>query len=860
MEKKSDIVIIGGGIAGCALFYGLAKNDADVVLLEGDKIGAGLSSMPPRALQLLARRIHNFDASNIQTLQNMFLHHIERLAGHNFFHYQDPEKQSDDAMICFGNDDDRQWLKQILYDTEYMYSVVNLARHLIPKEKFDKHNIPLIDPDKSDFILEYLLQIFLIKPKETLLALIKLAGILGKQYHEDSKVTEIAKNADGSWRVTLADGTSITANHVVNAAGNHAPQIAEMAGFTLPLRKVAHYCFLLKDSTDFFDDDKVTPNYLSLSDDFYLYIDRPNLVLNFFPKQRRIIDDENPLTFKGKPVTYGEKIACSDADFPELADDFARIYRVMPQLKDRISHYIPSAMLTTPDNQPLIGAANIANKAEQENFWLACGFIEGFSQVIALEAGLVHKILDKDYRTDTVNIDIFHPARFGNYTDEWLEKNIILNPNFKHYDDDGHANLHRAKIAHPLTAEYQKINTPLMTQWGYATPAFFNKNSKQKSPHPQSAHPKDNFQTINDEQLQLRKEGGYYDIGHHAKIAVTGKDAEKFVNFVSVGKAPGLGEMKVAPLVNQAGKLEVLFTLGHIAQNHFWLIGSHDKHQTNFHYLQTLQARYKFDVTLENLTDKFSGIAVAGPQAKALVSDFFDADMRFLNIRQEKINQLDCVIVRFSITGEQGYEIYAANADMAELYGLVASKAEKLNLKPIGYYAIQALRLEAGFASSYEFQNNNNLYMLGMGKYIDFAKDDFLHKDILLKQQAAKHYAIFHHLKIIRLGMADIYDLDFRHEAYSNKHIDFIVMDEQNLFDISKLYFRHQGIGNSLAFAANSNTIYGFGWLNLEPIHTTEQAYNRHAAIQYHLPEYDGLSLMMQTSKTFKIIHNETIK
>ncbi len=41
MKKKTDVVIVGGGVNGCSLAYNLAKNDVDVVLFEKNYLSSG---------------------------------------------------------------------------------------------------------------------------------------------------------------------------------------------------------------------------------------------------------------------------------------------------------------------------------------------------------------------------------------------------------------------------------------------------------------------------------------------------------------------------------------------------------------------------------------------------------------------------------------------------------------------------------------------------------------------------------------------------------------------------------------------------------------------------------------------------
>ncbi|MCH9844500.1 MAG: FAD-dependent oxidoreductase [Alphaproteobacteria bacterium] len=800
MKSKTDIVIIGGGIIGCSLLFGLSALKRETVLVEAGTLGAGLSSLPPRALQLPARRIENFDTSHTQSYQTLFLQHIERVCGTQFFHSHDKDTWTDTGFIAHARDDRILELQQLMHHFTRQAETIATINHFIDNQHLSEHNIPLINNIPEGYLYQLIMESFTLKPLATLQALAEAAKVTGGEYQEKCAVTSISKNQDGTWQITTTKG-DITANHVVNAAGNGANHIASLTGHQLPLRPVQHYCFLLEHAEDFFDKDKLPPNYLGISDDFYLYVHDKYLVLNLFAKNRTITGD-TPTDFKGNKVIAGEKIACTQQDFPELQEDFARIFALMPELQDRITHYMPSDILVSPDGKPLLGAID-------DNLWLACGFSEGFSQEILVRIGLASSIADTDNHTETVDITEFSPTRFNDMDEDWIVTNIEKNPFYRH-DTNSDANdnsngefpdQHQAQ-PHPLQQEFISDNAALMAKKHFATPKFFK--DKQAA----SNHPEDNIAIINQEQIQMREIGGYYDVGHHAKFEITGKDAAKFASFISAGKHPDKGQMKVAPIINKQGKPHTILTLGCLDDNCYWLIGGGDRHYIDHAYLLYLQKQSKMDVTINNISKSYSGIAIAGAKAQTLFSQFSDITLPFLGINKVAIKGIDAVIVKFSITGEKGYEIYVPNQHINKLYQTIQTEAKSVDMKPVGFYALQALRLEAGFPIWQEMQGITTLYGLGMQNHIDYDKQDFWQKPLLEKQRVVKQYPLFQHVELMRVGHID-------HIGFlGGNHIKPQELDQQDFCDISRLYYQRPFLHFSFAYAAHSKSVYGFGWLH----------------------------------------------
>ena len=54
-----------------------------------------------------------------------------------------------------------------------------------------------------------------------------------------NRVTGIERTSGGEWRVDTEQG-SITCEHIVNAAGSFADQVAQMTGIRLPIVNMEH--------------------------------------------------------------------------------------------------------------------------------------------------------------------------------------------------------------------------------------------------------------------------------------------------------------------------------------------------------------------------------------------------------------------------------------------------------------------------------------------------------------------------------------------------------------------------------------------------------------------------------------------
>jgi folate-binding protein YgfZ len=115
------------------------------------------------------------------------------------------------------------------------------------------------------------------------------------------------------------------------------------------------------------------------------------------------------------------------------------------------------------------------------------------------------------------------------------------------------------------------------------------------------------------------------------------------------------------------------------------------------------------DVTLDDATERFGAIAIEGPQAPALLHQICGIQLEAMakhTHAQVTIDSLPCRMIRCSHTGEPGAEFIAARSQLSALWESLLAAVRARGGGPIGYAALNALRLEAGIPwFSYDFDD-----------------------------------------------------------------------------------------------------------------------------------------------------------
>ena len=82
----------------------------------------------------------------------------------------------------------------------------------------------------------------------------------------------------------------------------------------------------------------------------------------------------------------------------------------------------------------------------------------------------------------------------------------------------------------------------------------------------------------------------------------------------------------------------------------------------------------RFDVTIEDSTDKIGTLSLQGPTSRDILKNVSDADMdslRYFGLRQAKLDGVHVVISRTGYTGDLGYEVWVEREQALKVYDAI---------------------------------------------------------------------------------------------------------------------------------------------------------------------------------------------
>src|SRR5262245_7263815 len=104
-------------------------------------------------------------------------------------------------------------------------------------------------------------------------------------------------------------------------------------------------------------------------------------------------------------------------------------------------------------------------------------------------------------------------------------------------------------------------------------------------------------------------------------------------------------------------------------------------------------------VTIDDVTGAYGCLCLWGPSAREILAPLAEAplDFGFMRARRLHVGAVPVLAQRVTFVGEFGWELYAPTEYMLTLWDSLMAAGTPLGLRPAGYRAMDAMRLEKGY-------------------------------------------------------------------------------------------------------------------------------------------------------------------
>ncbi|WP_138936168.1 GcvT family protein [Roseovarius arcticus] len=714
--STARVVIIGGGAVGASGLYHLAKAGwTDCVLLEKNELTAG-------STWHAAGNCPTFSTS--WAIMNMQRYSTELYRGlSDAVDY--PMNYHVTGSLRLGHSDEREQEFQRAcgmgrYQGMDMQMLSpNEAKQMYPfMETHDLKGV-LYDPSDGD-----------IDPSQLTQALAKGARDLGARIERFCPATGVTRDG-GEWIVHTHKG-DIRCEFVVNAAGYYAQTVGEWfkpyGGRTVPMMVMSHQYLLTDEIPEIAEYTAASGKLPLLRDvDSSYYLRQEKTGLNLGPYERNC---------KAHWIT-------PDDPFPE---DFS--FQLYPDDLERLEWYIEDAMARVPllghvginkvingpipyapDGLPLLGPMpGVPNAFE------ACVFTFGISQAGGAGKVLAEWITEGATEWDMWAVD---PRRFTDYTDP--EHCIAKGMEVYGHEYAMHFPWHewpagRDRKRGPNDAIVRELGGVMGAYNGWERANWFAQPGDDVSEEATQTWNRAGpwAQRIAEECAAVRDHCGVLDLPGFTRFHVRGQGADDWLRGLVTGALPKVGRMNLVYVADDRGRILTELSCIRLAEDSFILITAAT---AQWHDGDLIRRSVPTGVTVEEATTERSALIVTGPASRDLLASLTDGDLSlpWLSHQYCTVAGHKAHIARVSFAGELGWEVHAANEDMADIYRAILDAGAK----PFGMYALNSLRIEKGYrAWKGDLSTDYSMLEGGLDRFVKLDKpQDFPGKAALLSER-----------------------------------------------------------------------------------------------------------------------------
>jgi glycine cleavage system aminomethyltransferase T/glycine/D-amino acid oxidase-like deaminating enzyme len=671
LPDQAEIVIVGGGIAGCSVAYHLAKmGRTDVLLLEQGKLTSGTTW---HAAGLVGQMRPNRNMTAMSRYGIELYASLEAETG-----LATGWKQCGSVNVARTP----ERMKMLRRQVALAHSFGVECHEISPKQAGEKY--PVMRTDDLQGAI-WLPGDGKANPADLCMSLARGARNRGVKIAEDVEVTGVITEKGRAAGVRTAQG-DVRCEVVVNCAGQWARQFGKLAGVNVPLYSAEHF-YVVTGKIE-----GVHPMLPVMRDpDGYIYYKEEvgGLVMGGFePKAKPWKMDPIPSTFQFQLL---------DEDWDQFEILMTNAMHRTPCLETaEIKMLLNGPESFTPDGNFILGEA-----PGLRNYFVCAGFN---SAGIANSGGagrlMAEWIVGGEPSTDLWDVDV---RRFGSFT--------------------GNRKALAERTGETLGLHYamrwprQELETarPLRTSPLYDLLAgkgaeFGSRNGWERASYfrrggaPRPEYSLENpgwLRWMREEQVATREAVAIYDQTSFSKLLLQGRDALAVLQRLCANEMDvPVDKMVYTAMLNERGGFESDLTVMRRAADEFLVITGSAQAVRDFDWISRHIGADEHAM-LTDVSPMYSVLSVMGPNARELLARVSPDDLSQQALKFSWTKEIDLGFARvraarMSYVGGPGFELYVPCEMARHVYLALCEAGRDLGLRDAGYYALDALRIEQG--------------------------------------------------------------------------------------------------------------------------------------------------------------------
>ena len=712
LPGQAQVVIIGGGVIGCAVAYHLTRLGwRDIVLLEQGRLTSGTTwhaaglvgqlRAHPNLTRLMQESISLYARLEAETGQATGWKQcgsilVARTAARLALLKRIASSARLQKVDC------EQWSPQ-------------MVRAHYPLARTDDLLGALWLPGDGK-----------VNPTDLTQALAKGARMGGARIFERTRVTAVSTR-DGRVTGVSAGEHEIAAEYVVNCAGQWARQVGALCGVTVPLHAAEHMYV-------------VTDRIAGVTGDLPVLRDPDGCIYAKEEVGGLLIGGFEP---NAKP--WGMTGIPDGFEFGILPDDWDQFSILMENAIQRLPALETAPIKTfmngpesfTPDNTFILGEA-----PELKNFFVAAGFNSmGIASAGGAGRALAEWIVTGAPTRDLWNVDI---RRFGRFhgNPRWLHDRVKEAVGL-HYampwpnrEMQSGRPLRRSPLHDRLAAKHAIFGTTM----GWERPNVFAPSASEARLD-YSFERENWFPYAAIEHRAARTAAAMFDLSSSAKYFLQGRDAEAVLQHLCANDvALKVGTTTSSAMLNARGGYESCPTVARLAPDRFLLVTGAAQAVRDAAWIR----RHIPDcahATLTDVTSAYAVIALVGPRSQDVMASLTSTSLHTEAFPVGAIREIalayGTVLARHGTWGgEAAWELYIPTEFAVGLYDALTETGHGMGLRHAGHYAYESLRLEQGSpAWGRDLSIDVDPFQAGLGVAVNFDKGDFIGRDALVRRR-----------------------------------------------------------------------------------------------------------------------------